>query len=97
MCLQSPLYISLVLILPIQNQDVFSEVGSIEEKHFSEINKEDNSWAINIARNKTNLLDGMSISKRINFLTKPKEEISQLKEISHKIDDLKLQLKNISE
>ncbi|XP_074351351.1 uncharacterized protein LOC141690453 [Apium graveolens] len=36
----------------IELDDVFSEIGSVEEKQFSDISPLDNSWAINIAKNK---------------------------------------------
>ena len=36
----------------IELDDVFKEVGSVEEKQFSDISPLDNSWAIDIAKNK---------------------------------------------
>ena len=36
----------------IELDDIFSEIGSIEEKQFSEISLINNSWAIDIAKNK---------------------------------------------
>ncbi|KAI3772322.1 hypothetical protein L6452_03504 [Arctium lappa] len=51
----------------IEIEDVFSEIGSIEEKQFSNISPMNDSWAIDIAKNKP-ILEQPRISSRNNNL-----------------------------
>ncbi|KAI3701987.1 hypothetical protein L6452_27534 [Arctium lappa] len=52
----------------IEIEDVFSEIGGIEEKQFSSLSPLDNSWAIDIAKNKLILDQKPRMSFRNNHL-----------------------------
>lgn len=80
----------------IEIDDIFSEIGSVEEKQFADIQQEEDSWAIDIAKNKRNLLQGNKIIDNLILCSKAKEETSQLRDISDKIDGLKRQLNSIT-
>ena len=82
----------------IEIDDVFSQVGSIEEKQFSDISPLDSSWAIDIAKNKPLLgqKPRMSISRNSlkigesssRDLLKESSSRDLLKSVSKKVDDL---------
>lgn len=90
----------------IELEDVFNEVGTIEEKQFSEITPMDNSWAINIAKDKKimgekyqprikrNTLEIGEPSKYSFSNTEPSEQ-DILKSVSKRIDNLSHQLEQM--
>ncbi|ALD49086.1 ORF1 [Atractylodes mild mottle virus] len=86
----------------IELDQVFSEVGQIEEKQFSDIKPMDTSWAIDIARGKR--IMGKNLNPEVKGTTlhvgsstsvaKPTSEISLI-DISNKIDEFGNTLKSI--
>lgn len=77
----------------IEIDDIFSGIGTIEEKPFSDISPLDNSWALDIAKNKPFLGEKPRMSFRRNNLEigessrKPKE-MEMLRSVSQKVDNL---------
>ncbi|KAL8111549.1 hypothetical protein AgCh_019312 [Apium graveolens] len=76
----------------IELDDVFSEIGSVEEKQFSDISPLDNSWAIDIARNKPILGQKPRMSFRGRTLEVGESSNTSNKELLHsmsrRVDDL---------
>lgn len=75
----------------IEIDDVFSKIGSIEEKQFSEISPTDNSWAIDIAKNKPVIGQKPRQSFRRNRLEVGESSSSNkelLHSVSKRVDDL---------
>ncbi|KAI3729151.1 hypothetical protein L6452_17801 [Arctium lappa] len=73
----------------IEIEDVFSEIGVIEEKQFSSISPLDNSWAIDIAKNKLILEQNPRMSFRNNHLeieesSNRRYEPSSIRELSQR-------------
>ncbi|KAL8110848.1 hypothetical protein AgCh_026554 [Apium graveolens] len=76
----------------IKLDDVFSEIGSVEEKQFSDISPLDNSWAIDIAKNKPILGQKPRMSFRGRTLEVGESSNTSNKELLHsiykRVDDL---------
>lgn len=76
----------------IELDDVFSEVGSVEDKQFAELTPTDHTWAIDIARNKPSLQEKPRRSFRSKNLvirdTPNEEKDMLLKSMSQRINDL---------
>lgn len=83
----------------IELDDIFQEIGKVEEKQFSELTPVENSWAINIAKNKPRINEQSSLGVRGNSLIigEPSRRNTEksLSELSDKIDEIKQQLKQI--
>jgi hypothetical protein len=81
----------------IELEDIFSDIGSIEEKQFSEISPLENSWAIDIARNKPHLGEKPRMSfKGKNLLVGESSTDSLLRNVSTRIDTLSQKLELLS-
>lgn len=88
----------------IELDRVFSEIGQIEEKQFSNLSPIDSSWAIDIAKNKQimgknppSVVKGNTLhigSSSTTSVSKPNTEVSLL-DISKKIDEFGNTLKSI--
>ncbi|XP_074323215.1 uncharacterized protein LOC141660156 [Apium graveolens] len=76
----------------IELDDVFSEIGSVEQKQFSDISPLDNSWAIDIAKNKPILGQNPRMSFRGRTLEVGESSNTSNKELLHsmsrRVDDL---------
>ena len=76
----------------IELDDIFSEIGSIEEKQFSDISPLDNSWVIDIAKNKPMLgqRPRQSFSRNRMEIGESSNQSSQelLKSMSRRVDSL---------
>ena len=85
----------------IELDDVFSEIGHVKDKQFCDINAQENSWALNIARNKKAL--GETLRPRISMdslhigETSERQDNALLRNMSLKIDSLRQNIKQISE
>lgn len=83
----------------IELEDVFSEIGQIEQRQFSEISPLDSSWAIDIAQNKG--LMGQKPKQKVKgnmlHIGTSSQNQEMLSNISKKIDEFGKTLKNISD
>ncbi|XP_074327879.1 uncharacterized protein LOC141665797 [Apium graveolens] len=83
----------------IELDDVFSEIGSVEENQFSDISPLDNSWAIDIAKNKPFLGQKPRMSFRGRTLEVGESSNTSNKELLHsmsrRVDDLCLKLDHL--
>ncbi|KAL1831033.1 hypothetical protein ACET3Z_000684 [Daucus carota] len=84
----------------IELEDVFSDIGSVEEKQFSEISPLESSWAIDIARNKPHLGEKPRMSFRGKNLMIGESSTSNtdnlLRNVSTRIDNLSQKLDLLS-
>ncbi|KAK1395479.1 movement protein [Heracleum sosnowskyi] len=81
----------------IELEDVFSNIGSIEEKEFSELSLLENSWAIDIARNKPHLGEKPRMSfKGRKLVIGESSTDNLLRNVSTRIDNLSQKLELIS-
>lgn len=84
----------------IELEDVFSDIGSVEEKQFSEISPLETSWAIDIARNKPHLGEKPRMSFRGKNLMIGESSSSNtdnlLRNVSTRIDNLSQKLDLLS-
>ena len=84
----------------IELDDVFSEIGHVKDKHFCDIDPQENSWALNIARNKKAL--GEKVKPRISMdslqvgETSENKDINMIRSMSLKIDSLRQTINQIS-
>nr|KAJ0186050.1 hypothetical protein LSAT_V11C900456960 [Lactuca sativa] len=85
----------------IELDDVFSEIGHVKDKQFCDINPQENSWVLNIARNKKAL--GETLRPRISMDSLHIGESSERKDnnlirnMSLKIDSLRQNIKQITD
>nr|KAJ0185822.1 hypothetical protein LSAT_V11C900505860 [Lactuca sativa] len=85
----------------IELDDVFSKIGHVKDKQFCDINPQENSWILNIARNKKAL--GETLIPRISMDSLHIGESSQRKDnnlirhMSLKIDSLRQNIKQITD
>ncbi|CAH1444037.1 unnamed protein product [Lactuca virosa] len=85
----------------IELDDVFSEIGHVKDKQFCDINPQENSWVLNIARNKKAL--GETLRPRISMdslhigESSERKDSNLIRNMSLKIDSLRQNIKQISE
>lgn len=73
----------------IELEDVFADIGSVEEKQFSEISPLEDSWAIDIARNKPLMKEKPRMSFRRNVLeVGESSQGNLLHSVSQRVDNL---------
>nr|KAJ0193736.1 hypothetical protein LSAT_V11C800404690 [Lactuca sativa] len=85
----------------IELDDVFSEIGHVKDKQFCDINPQENSWVLNIARNKKAL--GETLRPRISMdslhigESLERKDSNLIRNMSLKIDSLRQNIKQITE
>nr|KAJ0222775.1 hypothetical protein LSAT_V11C200099180 [Lactuca sativa] len=85
----------------IELDDVFSEIGHVKDKQFCDINPQENSWVLNIARNKKAL--GETLRPRISMDSLHIGESSERKDnnlirnMSLKIDSKTVKIKTLDD
>lgn len=85
----------------IELDDVFSEIGHVKDKQFCDINPQENSWVLNIARNKKALGDTFKPRISMDSLhigeTSENKDMNMIRSMSLKIDSLRQNVKQISQ
>lgn len=85
----------------IELDDVFSEIGHVKDKQFCDINPQENSWVLNIARNKKAL--GETLRPRISMdslhigESSERKDSNLIRNMSLKIDSLRQNIKQITD
>ncbi|CAH1454046.1 unnamed protein product [Lactuca virosa] len=91
----------------IELEDVFSEIGHVKDKQFCDIDPQDSSWALNIARNKKALgeklpprisIDSLHIGEISKSLEPtPRDILKSIRSMSSRVDNLNQTISQLSE
>ncbi|XP_024961091.1 uncharacterized protein LOC112501635 [Cynara cardunculus var. scolymus] len=84
----------------IEIDDLFQEIGSVQENHFCEIKNENTDWMINISKEKNQFGDSSTIKIKENqdLVDKPRSSTTRemVRNISQRIDSMTTILKDLT-